>query len=103
MAAAQSATAAEAFIAQPSAHSALAAPEALLSRYAAFHPGVATPLAPITNLPQPTSIDPRMNASYISQSGTNNFAAVAQSGGGNLSVVVQHGTGNQAIVSQTHR
>jgi hypothetical protein len=52
-------------------------------------------------VPGPTSVDPRVNASYISQTGTNNFAAVVQSGGGNLSSIAQRGVGNQAIVTQT--
>jgi hypothetical protein len=96
----QSAGAGEAFISQPGAHSFLSAPEALLSTGHQSHVNLATPLALAALIPQPTSVDPRVNASYVSQVGTNNLAVVAQSGGGNLSSIVQRGVGNQAIVNQ---
>lgn len=100
-AAVQSAGAGEAFITQPNARSFLTAPEALLSAYSSSRTSLAAPLALNANVPRPTSIDPRVNASYVSQVGTNNLVAVVQSGGGNLSSIVQRGVGNQAIVTQT--
>ncbi|GAB1717135.1 MAG: hypothetical protein NTAFB05_21770 [Nitrobacter sp.] len=100
-AAVQSAVAGEAFISQPNAHSFLLAPEALLSAGHSSHANLAVPLALAAIAPTSAAVDPRVNASYISQAGTNNFAAVVQSGGGNLSLIVQRGAGNQAIVTQT--
>jgi hypothetical protein len=97
----QSAVAGEAFISQANTHRVLLAPEALLSAGSRLSANLATPLALAAMAPQPTSIDPRVNASYVSQTGTNNFAAVVQSGGGNLSSIVQRGVGNQAIVTQS--
>lgn len=98
----QSAVAGEAFVPQAARNS--------LASYAMSSSGLpiltntlATPipLSSVKPVAAPASIDPRINASFVAQAGTNNFAAVAQSGGGNLSSIVQHGVGNQAVVTQT--
>jgi len=61
---------------------------------------VALPLALSAVKSMATATSDPMNASYLSQVGTNNATTVGQTGGYNLSVVMQTGFGNRAVVIQ---